>query len=73
MSKNEVDAARQFCVDCPVIKDCLVSALQNDERFGIWGGFTAEERKRMAEQVPNLLEVLSKLDKGMLHSVVVKL
>jgi hypothetical protein len=73
MSKAEVGAARSFCMDCPVMKDCLVSALQNDERFGIWGGFTAEERKRMQEQVPNLLEVLSRLDTGMLHSVVVKL
>lgn len=73
MRKSDVDDARSFCNECPVIKDCLTYALQNDERFGIWGGFTAEERKRMVDQVPSLLVVLAQLDSGDLHRAVVKL
>lgn len=73
MGKDDVDSARRFCASCPVIKDCLIYALQNDERFGIWGGFTAEERKRMQQQIPSLVDVLSQLSDGALHAAVVKL
>lgn len=29
---------------CPLLEKCLEFALVNNERFGIWGGTTAEER-----------------------------
>jgi hypothetical protein len=30
--------AKQICRFCPVKTPCLVYALENDERFGVWGG-----------------------------------
>lgn len=37
---------------CPVRDECLAWALANNERFGIWGGMSERERRRLnAEQV----------------------
>lgn len=34
-----------ICRRCPVQEQCLAWALDNDERFGIWGGKTERERR----------------------------
>ncbi|MEX2532634.1 MAG: WhiB family transcriptional regulator [Nitriliruptoraceae bacterium] len=39
--------AKRICTACPVRNDCLEHALVNDERFGIWGGLSERERRRM--------------------------
>ena len=40
--------AKKICADCPVQFDCLEDALAHNEKFGIWGGMSREERR--AEQ-----------------------
>ncbi len=42
-----VDPARAVCDNCPVIDDCLEYALAGGERFGIWGGMSERERRRI--------------------------
>lgn len=39
------DEAKAICEGCPVIKECLAVGLSED--FGIWGGTSPAERKRM--------------------------
>ena len=39
--------AKKICAGCPVRAECLESALANDERFGIWGGLSERERRRL--------------------------
>lgn len=39
--------ARRICAGCPFQADCLQIALENDVSYGIWGGLTAAERKRL--------------------------
>ena len=39
--------AKRICAICPVQRDCLAYALDNDERFGIWGGMSERERRRL--------------------------
>jgi WhiB family redox-sensing transcriptional regulator len=39
--------AKRICSACPVRNECLEHALANDERFGIWGGLSERERRRM--------------------------
>ena len=39
--------AKRICVGCEVRDECLEYALANDERFGIWGGLSERERRRL--------------------------
>ena len=39
--------AKRICTDCPVRAECLEYALENDERFGIWGGLSERERRKL--------------------------
>lgn len=40
-------AAKAICRSCPVIAECLAYALRNDERYGIYGGLSERERRRL--------------------------
>lgn len=39
--------AKRICAQCHVREECLEYALNNDERFGIWGGMSERERRRL--------------------------
>ncbi|MFE9127022.1 WhiB family transcriptional regulator [Streptomyces sp. NPDC007148] len=39
--------AKAVCRRCPVAEYCLRSALETDEAFGIWGGLTEQERRKL--------------------------
>lgn len=39
--------AKKVCVSCDVRPECLEYALEHDERFGIWGGMSERERRRL--------------------------
>ena len=43
--------AKRVCASCDVRAECLDFALTNDERFGIWGGLSERERRRLKKQV----------------------
>jgi WhiB family redox-sensing transcriptional regulator len=42
-----VKAAKRVCAGCPVKGECLEYALENQERFGVWGGLSERERRRL--------------------------
>ena len=42
--------AKRVCASCDVRVECLEYALENDERFGIWGGMSERERRRLKKQ-----------------------
>lgn len=44
--RNEV-VAKRICSICPIVVDCLEGSIQNQEKFGIWGGTTEKERKTL--------------------------
>ena len=39
--------AKLICAGCEVRAECLEYALAFDERFGIWGGLSERERRRL--------------------------
>ena len=39
--------AKRICTTCDVRGECLEYALKNDERFGIWGGLSERERRKL--------------------------
>ncbi|WP_058234602.1 WhiB family transcriptional regulator [Devriesea agamarum] len=45
---------KALCGPCPVRTQCLADALQNRIEFGVWGGMTERERRRMLRQYPDV-------------------
>ena len=43
-------AARAVCSHCDVRLQCLEDALNNKEQFGIWGGTSERERRRLRKE-----------------------
>ena len=39
--------AKEVCRGCVAREDCLEFALVNSEKFGIWGGLSERERRRL--------------------------
>ncbi len=39
--------AKAICRSCTVREDCLEYSLVNGEKFGIWGGLSERERRRI--------------------------
>jgi WhiB family redox-sensing transcriptional regulator len=42
--------AKRICQGCDVKQQCLEYALANDERFGIWGGLSERERRKLKKR-----------------------
>ncbi|MFM9590761.1 WhiB family transcriptional regulator [Streptomyces scabiei] len=49
-SREVVEEAKRLCAVCPVRPQCLEYALTHDEREGIWGGHTIDERREIARE-----------------------
>lgn len=49
-SGREVEKARKVCRACPVTNDCLEYALNNREKYGVWGGMSVRERAEFLKQ-----------------------
>jgi len=43
--------AKRICLGCEVKDACLDYALSHDERFGIWGGLSERERRRLTRGI----------------------
>lgn len=46
--------AKQVCMGCPVIAECLADSLDNHTEFGVWGGMTERERRALLKRRPNV-------------------
>jgi WhiB family transcriptional regulator, redox-sensing transcriptional regulator len=46
-TEEEAGLALSYCSMCSVKELCLAWALQNGERYGVWGGTTEQQRRRL--------------------------
>jgi WhiB family transcriptional regulator, redox-sensing transcriptional regulator len=44
---GDVRPGKRICQTCRVREECLEYAMVNNERFGIWGGLSEPERRRL--------------------------
>ena len=44
---HEIENAKTYCYQCPVIERCLQWALETGEEYGVWGGLSEQERRRI--------------------------
>lgn len=42
--------AKKVCASCTVRTECLEYALEHDDRFGVWGGLSERERRKLTRQ-----------------------
>ena len=47
--------ATAICRQCPVLTECLADALDNHEKFGVWGGMTERQRRALLRQHPEVV------------------
>lgn len=52
----EQHAVKTTCGGCPVRTQCLVDALENRIDFGVWGGMTERERRRLLRRHPDVVD-----------------
>lgn len=43
----KAEAARAVCAGCPVRNECLDDAVTANVQYGVWGGTTPRERRRL--------------------------
>ncbi|HKV19498.1 MAG TPA: WhiB family transcriptional regulator [Mycobacterium sp.] len=46
--------AAVICRQCPVVIQCLTDALDNQVEFGVWGGMTERQRRKLVRQHPEV-------------------
>ena len=51
ISEEEAGPALTFCGSCRIRETCLAWALKNGERYGVWGGTTEQQRRRLQREV----------------------
>ena len=50
-TRRAEEHALAICATCPVSGECLEYALEADIRFGVWGGMTEKQRRRLARRL----------------------
>lgn len=69
--KKSTDKAKAFCQECPVSEQCLTYALNEDIKFGVWGGFTSRERGSLRKMfnLTDYASVSSKIVNQTMHMI----
>ncbi|ABM10338.1 WhiB family transcriptional regulator [Paenarthrobacter aurescens] len=49
-ARAQFEEARVICLSCPVRTRCLEYAMKTGAEFGMWGGTTPDERKRIGRR-----------------------
>lgn len=44
---EQIEEAKTFCRACPSREPCLAFALSTRQELGVWGGMSADERRRL--------------------------
>lgn len=50
-SEEEAGPALAYCSACGIRETCLAWALKSGERYGVWGGLTEQQRRRLTRFV----------------------
>lgn len=48
----ELERAKALCADCPIRRECLATALERQEPWGVWGGEILERGEIIARKRP---------------------
>lgn len=51
-SPNDLEQAKALCAGCPIRRECLESALEREEPWGVWGGEILDRGTVVARKRP---------------------
>lgn len=54
--RGQRKAARELCNRCPVRLECLAAAMKTRQPYGVWGGLTEPERRKLRRAFPEILD-----------------
>jgi len=63
-SRQDRALAREICGRCPSQPECLTDALERDERAGMWGGLTYDERRGLLPYRPAARKATQRQETG---------
>lgn len=49
--RNRAAEAKRICASCPVMDECRSHSLRAREPYGVWGGLTEEERRKILREM----------------------
>jgi WhiB family transcriptional regulator, redox-sensing transcriptional regulator len=52
--------AKRLCLSCDVARQCLKLALDNNERFGVYGGLSERERRKIIKKPDQIIQITDK-------------
>ena len=58
---SEQKKVKSVCFECPVQIQCLADAMDNKIYFGVWGGMTERERRKLNREYSHVTNWLKKL------------
>jgi len=61
--QEKTKEAKALCATCPMVLACLNQALKDNQQYGIWGGATVQERKRMRNHPSQKIDHLKSLER----------
>lgn len=64
----EQQRIKTVCAECPVRVECLADALDNRIEFGVWGGMSERERRRLLREHPEVRDWFGVLDRARTRS-----
>lgn len=57
--ERSVVDAKKICRQCPVRRECAEMAITNEEQWGVWGGLSRQDRKKVINGTITLDEALN--------------
>ncbi len=53
--RKDIEEAKKICARCSIREGCLSEGLRSVDIYGIWGGMTAKEIRRMKRKKKNAI------------------
>lgn len=54
---HDIEYAKAICRRCPVVERCLQWALDTGEEFGVWGGLSEGERRKLRRRAARTISI----------------
>jgi WhiB family redox-sensing transcriptional regulator len=54
---SEIEVAKAICTTCRARAECLEYAIDTKQEYGVWGGYTTEERRKLGRRLSRRVSI----------------